>query len=501
MRKVNLYKSSFKKKEDFVSSLYANGYEEHSNKYTGNERRVEYEIISFYKTVVRNYPKDERVLFLEEELEYVSRVYIISFILKKEDEDKEHIFWIKMGFEGHDIDNKKNINYPFYYLSNITDFEEYTLVKESQKEFNLFSGEVNKTMQSDRKRNLKDYIGSINLFKKNISELSILVNSQCEIGQDLGIAGQEEIEILFKNGITIPYRDEDSENIENFVKKVCNVFLRYTERRNVIKIYQKLSSKAKDLDLNNIDDISSLFLVKNANSMQLEKIDLEEIQEENGKKTISKKMIGFYIKDDKLYFINYNGDIYKIKKSDVSITSLINTNEFIKNIGVLEYNSEVDFLGKVDAKETADYYICRFHANHYIENGSTKFEICDIFYFDKRNNQAYLIFAKYKYQISSSEVFWQSKLVLDKFKDGKININKLEKLFNKVGLDNSYRGIEYFENAKFINLILPEKDNVSTTNLDNIINIWKNNIDEQKMEIWIPSTKRSEDGGTKIICE
>lgn len=433
--------------------------------------------------------RENRFGFLNEVRTKKDTSYIITFKIN------ENLFWIRKGQYAVTIDQRKNINFPLYYVSNITDVEKYLYTKIVEKEFNLIDGETNKSTHIESKKNFSDYISSLKNYKKALYGISLRVSPDSEIGRDLLLTKEETID--FQNGITIIGSFDTESDLVNICEIIKNISLRYSQIRTKIKPMNKSSKKPNSINWNDYN-FDSVFKIDSSNS-NVERL-LETDLNDEGK--TDKRLIGYYSNNcNEKYIITQKQQIYKVDFDNVQIDDLISTNDIIKKIGVMQYKSEDNYLKSISTEDTEDIYIHCLHTHHFIENKRSSFELCDIFVYDKRTDSSYLIFAKYKILSSSSEVFWQSTLVSNKFASGNIKNDALKQFLIKYGMKEEYADIDVLKKSKFISLILPERGNNNTDHLLHIFNILKHSEHSSKMEIWIPKTRAcsTKSGWTEIV--
>lgn len=473
MDKAALYKCS-KTLDNLEEQLFEEGFEHISEDIYENG-----DIIIYKKEI--NYTQsgkiDKKVKFLAHKLLYAENIYIIFF---KVDND---LYWIRRGGGKCFIDKYKNINYPLYYFANVDDYENYSFIERREKSFDLFTGEKDLTINHEREENLQSYFQNLNMYNNLIERFKIRVPKDSTVGVDINL--QEEMILNFTNGIDIVFSTETKEDFSEILNTINNI--RNRNGTGTIRKFFKLKNKAKEFNFNGIDDLSGLFIVENRNALSnLEPLTEEYIDDDGFCK---KNIIGFFNSEGKNYYINFSGNIYNIKVADFELSNQVSSNNpILKAMQVESYSNENDYIDQISNVENKEELIHVFHKNHYKKNSRSKFEICDVFYWDKTTGKTYLIFIKYGYTMKSSEVFWQSSFVYKQFETSQINTDNLDELFDKVNFPRDKRKIELFQNAYYVNLILPERGNVNTENLSHIINLWKNDSMGTKMQVIVPET-------------
>lgn len=495
MEKYNLYKfqdGCLDTFEELLNVDRSDGYigqeEDYGVVYEGIHNEVE--VYIYKNTLEMTGVTENRFKFLNLSRTKKDTSYVVVF--RKEDQ----LFWIRRGQYAVNLDKYKNTNFPMYYLSNISDLENYKYTKVVEKEFNLINGETNKGTHIEVEKEFKPYIQDLINNNKALFGISLKIGVNTEIGIDLGLTKEETIE--FHNGITIIGSFDTFTDLENICNVINCVLSRHSDYRTKLKPMNRSGKKVFDIDWREID-CNSMFKITSAENNNIELLNTIDLSSEG--KT-NKKLIGYFqLDDENKYVVTQSQKIYRVDFDEAETRDFINTNDIIREIGLTSYKSEDDYLKRIETIDNANYYIHSLHPRHYHENNRSKFELCDIFVYDKAQSISYLIYAKYKIHSSSSEVFWQSTLVADKFYSGKMNETKLREFLLRYGVKEEYANLNTFINSKFISLILPERGNNNTEHLMHIFNLLKHSEHQSNMAIWIPNTMADESDReyTKII--
>ncbi len=480
LEKVTLYKIN-KEIDEIEQILSSDGYTVIDD-YNTDEIKIYQKAKDIYD--------DYALPFLNNNVQINRYVYIVLI----KDINCNSFYWFRRGSDKSKIDGYKNINFGFYYLANCSDHEQYEVISKKTVEFSIFHGEAKKTTVQERNNILlSEFLEGLDAFSESVEEVTVLVREGSKIYNDLKLNSAREITV--KNGITIFLDLTENESL-NAAKEICEN-ISNTFGLNRTGAFKKLRKSNVSLD-SNIEPVS-LFKITTKSILKMDYVNIHDTINEQ------EKYFGMFKKDSKLYYINIQQKKYKVD-FDTRQHDLINyvpddsAKRILNALGVMSYINEDNFIEQVNNKNNNDILVHVFHKYHYCKTTRSKFELCDVLLYDKTNDLSYLIFIKYEFIASSSEVFWQSSFISSEFKQNSLEEDKLKKYLEKA----SFRyGVDYFKElfykAKYVNLILPKGENRNTNNLNHVYSLLKGFSGREKFDIVIPETSRRVDDYTSII--
>lgn len=411
---MTLYSIVGKTEEQVVKILKDDGY---TNTGVSNSRGVV--VFQKEKKILHDYA----LPFINNGVSIKRFVYIVLIPVEN---NKKYFYWFRRGSDKSSIDRFKNVNMGMYYISNCSDHEKYPVTAIKKVEFKIFGGEkIQTSSQNKDHKILSEEIAGLNTYREGIQEVTIKVGYGSEVYDDLGLICTREIS--FTNGISCVL-DLSKVDVLDEIHEICkNIYTRYNGKRaGMLKKIRKQTNIAIDSSVKAI----GLFELDQACNLSISYIKSADDIEG------SKKYFGIFEKNDKTYYINTNQEIYLMDFDFTSRSLILSTpselgKKILKILNVEKYDSEVDFINQVINSNDRDLLVHKLHPNHYWINKKSKFELCDVIIVDKKINQVYLVFIKYKYLASSSEVLWQSTFVHNKIKNIELDDDKLIEYYKR----------------------------------------------------------------------